>query len=156
MNEKPVFLVCVDEKEHSRVAMRFACLKAMKAGCRVALIYVIEHADFNTFQALAGPMEASQQAEAETLLFTLAKEAEAFCGVRPACLIRRGLITEQIVATMEEQPEIHMLVLGAAPDGSSARTRILSTLTSQMGLRIHIPLLIVPGDLTDKQMQDLT
>ena len=156
MNDRPKFLVCVDENDHSRVAMRFACAKAQKTSSRVEMIYVIEPADFNTFMSVAEQMEGQKREEAETLLMRLAEEAHVWAGVMPSLIVRQGVITEEIVAAIEEDADINMLVLGAAPDGSSTKHRVLTTLTGQMGNKIHIPLLIVPGDLTDKQIMDLT
>ena len=41
-----VFLVVVDESPELGVALRYACVRAKKTGGRVALLYVIEPADF--------------------------------------------------------------------------------------------------------------
>lgn len=152
----PKFLVCVDEKDHSRVALRFACAKAQKTSAKVEVIYVIEPADLNTFQAVVQSIEAQKREQAEALLAKLAEDVMAWCGSAPSIMIRQGTISEEIINAIEEDSDINMLVLGAAPDGSSAKNRILTAITSQMGAKIHIPLLIVPGDLTDKQITDLT
>lgn len=152
----PKFLVCVDDKDHSRVALRFACAKAQKVGAKVECIYVIEPADFNTFLAVAETIEVQKREQAEAMLAKLAEEVVAWCGNTPSLMIKQGTISEEIIGALEEDSDINMLVLGAAPDGSSAKNRILTTITAQMGAKIHIPLLIVPGDLTDKQIMDLT
>lgn len=152
----PKFLVCVDEKDHSRVALRFACAKAQKTGAKVEVIYVIEPADLNTFQAVVESIEAQKREEAEKLLTKLAEDVVAWCGLTPSIIVRQGTISEQIINAIEEDSDINMLMLGAAADGSSSKNGILTTITAQMGVRIHIPLLIVPGDLTDKQITDLT
>lgn len=153
---KAKFLVCVDAKDHSRVALRFACMKAQKTGSKVELIYVIDPADFNTFQAVAEQMEGQKREQAEALVNKLAEEAFSWAGLMPSIILRQGVVSEEIIKTVEDDGDINMLVLGAAPDGSSTKNRILTTLTGQMGDKIHIPLLIVPGDLTDKQIMDLT
>ena len=47
-----VFLVVVDETEEMEVALRFACRRARHTGGRVALLYVIEPAEFQHWMAV--------------------------------------------------------------------------------------------------------
>ena len=41
------FLVCIDDSEECRTALRFACMRAQNTGGKVSLVYVIEPNDFN-------------------------------------------------------------------------------------------------------------
>ncbi|MCY3596398.1 MAG: universal stress protein, partial [Rhodospirillales bacterium] len=36
------FLVCIDDSQECRTALRFACMRAQNTGGKVSLIYVIE------------------------------------------------------------------------------------------------------------------
>ena len=50
-----VFLVVVDDTPEMDVALRFACLRARNTGGRVALLYVVEPADFCLLQLDSAP-----------------------------------------------------------------------------------------------------
>ncbi len=67
-----IFLVVVDETEEMRVALRFACRRARNTGGRVALLYVIEPADFQHWQAVGDLMREEARSEGEQLLQKLA------------------------------------------------------------------------------------
>ena len=60
-----VFLVVVDESEEMQNALRFACRRARNTQGRVALLYVIEPAEFQHWLGVERVMqdEARQQAE---------------------------------------------------------------------------------------------
>ncbi|MHA1571394.1 MAG: universal stress protein, partial [Alphaproteobacteria bacterium] len=62
------FLVCVDDSEDCRTALRFACLRAGNCGGHIALLYVIEPAEFEHWMAVRELMETEQREEAERRL----------------------------------------------------------------------------------------
>ncbi len=153
---KPKFLVCIDEKDHTRVALQFACIKAKKTGANLALIYVIDPVDFNTFFSVADSWRKEHWDKAEKLVLQLCEEVHKHSGIIPSIVFREGVITQEIVEVADEDNDINMLILGAAPDGSTNKNRILPTITASIGDKLHIPVLIVPGNLTDQQIEELT
>src|SRR5262245_56791697 len=60
-----VFLVIVDESPELKVALRYACVRAKKTGGRVALLYVIEPADFQEWVGVGELMREEARQEAE-------------------------------------------------------------------------------------------
>lgn len=154
---KPVkFLVSVDKADESRIAMRFACAKARKRGGSVDILHVIEPpADLQGFAGLADKARKEKREAAETLLNELAAEVNESFGLTPSFVIREGEITDEIVAACEEDPDVTMLVLGAAPE-SNRYSKILSQLSNQSGKRLLIPIMIVPGNLTDQQIEEVS
>ncbi len=149
------FLVCIDEQEHSRVALRFACYKAKSIGCQVEMLYVIDSSDFNNLFAVGDVMRAERMADAEKLLKRLAEDVHAWSGILPSLAIREGRISEEIIICAEGDNQVTMLVLGAAPEGEK-KSGILPIVVEAIGDKLHIPVLIVPGNLTDQQIQELT
>ena len=51
------FLVCVDQRPQSRVAARYACMCAGNTGRRVALLHIMETAEFQHWVAVGDVME---------------------------------------------------------------------------------------------------
>lgn len=149
------FLVCVNDSPESRAAVRFACRRAQKIAGRVALLHVIDPPEFQHFMSVAEHMEQERRAEAEAFLQRLASEVHSVSGLTPELHIRQGSIGEEILALVREDPEIHALVVGAAP-AAPRRGRLISWLASQLAGALEIPLLIVPGNLTDAQIERLT
>ena len=81
---KVKFLVCVDDSEDCRVALRFACLRARNTDGHIALLYVIEPADFQHWAAVGRLMEAEKREEA--LKAVVATSDRSPCDVfRPPC-----------------------------------------------------------------------
>ncbi len=149
------YLVCVDGTAHSRVAVRFACLRAKNTKGNVLLLNVIEPAEFQHWMAVEDVMKEERREETESLLQDLAAEVNEWAGVMPVLTVREGNIGEEILAAVEEDPEISFLVVGAAPP-EVKRGSLISWLAGQLAGRLRIPLVIVPGNLTDEQLINLT
>lgn len=148
------YLVCVDSREESRVGLRLACMKAAARGSAVSLLHVLPPADFQVVGAVADRMREERTQEARKLLDMLTAEAEATYGVKPGAILREGTVGDQILAAVLEDPEVSMLVISIAQQGAGRGT--LSTwLAGQLGSKLLVPLLMVPGNLTDQQLQTL-
>jgi len=152
---KSKYLVCVDAYEYSVMALRFACSVAKNNGCPVELIHVLAPIDFKTFHAVADKMRDENRQKAEKLLEGYCEEAHRWAGVTPSLNIREGEIEEEIVSAVEEDSSINMLVLGTSPD-SGNRSKLLTELVSKLHDRLVIPMLIVPGNITEHQINELT
>lgn len=148
------YLVCVDKTDVSRIALRFACIKAKRRNILIDMLHVIPPSDIQTLGAVANKIEKEQREEAEALLQELAKEAIEIAGVRPSLWIRSGKPADEIIAQTLDDYDANMLVLGITP-GSKSGNRVINSLTSQAGEKLLIPLMLVPGNLTDKQMEAL-
>ena len=149
------FLVCVDDSEDCRVALRFAALRARNSGGAVVLLYVIEPADFQHWVAVEKLMEEEQREEAEQLLHDLAAEVYDFAEIRPILVFRVGRRGDETLKLIEEDPSINSLVLGAAPEGEGTND-LVRKLGDELTKRLRIPLTVVPGNLTDEQLVNIT
>lgn len=148
------YLVCVDGRPESRVALRLACMKANARGSGVSLLHVIPPADFQTLGAIADRMREERQNEGHQLLNTLAEEARNAYGIVPSIVLREGTAGEEIIAAAQEDPDVNMIVLGIAQQ-STGRGKLATWLASQLGNKLFVPLMMVPGNLTDQQLQGL-
>ncbi len=145
------YLVCVSDTAEARVALKLACLKARGSAGLVEMLHVIPPADFQTLSSVADIIREEQRGEAEGFMSRIAEEANAVCGILPRMLIREGQIGEGILAALESDAEIDMLVLGAAENAKGKGT-LIAWLAQQLGGKLQVPLLLVPGNLTDQQL----
>lgn len=150
-----VFLTVVDESEEMRVALHYASLRAKAVGGKVALLYVIEPSDFTQWMAVEDLEQAERRAEAETLLQDLSADVNKWAGSMPVLYIREGSRRDELLALIEEDPSISVLVLAAStkPTGPGP---LIAALTGKFINKVRVPVTIVPGHLTDAQIEALT
>jgi nucleotide-binding universal stress UspA family protein len=150
-----VFLVVVDESEELKLALRYAARRAQHTGGRVALLYVIEPTDLQQWMAVESLMREERREEAEALLQKLSAEVAGLAGKLPVIYIREGRRRDELLALIEEEPSISILVL-AASAGAEGPGPLITALTGKSMTRLRIPVTIVPGTLTDAQIDALT
>ena len=110
-----VFLVVVDETEEMEVALRFACRRARHTGGRVALLYVIEPAEFQHWMAVEDLMREEARSAGEQLLQKLAAWVNELVGSIPILYVREGEVRDELFKLLDEEPRVSILVLGANP-----------------------------------------
>ncbi len=152
---KKRYLVCVNEKEHSKTALFYACTNAKNTASVVDMLYVIDPVDYNTIFSVADVIKEERRNDAIKLFEELQEKAEKWYGMKPNGVIREGIITEEVIKQINDDPNIVKLFLGVAKDGSSNKTNLLSQLTSEIGKEFFVPLIVVPGNLTKEQIMNL-
>jgi hypothetical protein len=146
-----VFLVVVDETEEMGNALRYACRRAQRTNGHVALLQVIEPSEFQGWLGVGRVLESEARAEAELRLQTFAANVLAQTGTMPILYIREGKRAEQLVALLQEDPSISLLVLATASDGSNPGP-LVSFLLGHLGRRVKVPVTLVPGELTQAEI----
>lgn len=152
--QERVFLVVVDETEELRVALRYAARRAQHTGGRVALLYVIEPTELQHWGAVESLMKEERREEAEALLQKLAAEVTEIAGTMPIIYIREGRRRDELLALIDEEKSISILVL-AASTGSEGPGPLITAVTGKLAARLRIPVTIVPGGLTDAEIDAL-
>jgi nucleotide-binding universal stress UspA family protein len=154
METAPTYLVVIDQSDESRVALRFAALRASHVGARVALVHVIAPPEFMQWGAVQEAMAAEAREEATALLASLADEAEALSGVRPATLILEGEAAPVIFDHVRGDVTVRALVLGAASRGAPGP--LISFFTGERAGQLPCVVIIVPGGLEQERLESLT
>jgi nucleotide-binding universal stress UspA family protein len=149
-----VFLVVVDETEEMKVALRFACRRARNTGGRVALLFVIEPADFQHWMAVEDLMREEARTEGEQLLQRLAGQVNELVGSMPVLYVREGKVRDELMALLDEEPSISIMVLGANT-GSRGPGPLVSALTGKMVGKLRVPITIVPGNLDNETIDSI-
>ena len=149
-----VFLVVVDETPEHRIAVRYAARRAAHTGGRLALLYVIEPTELQHFLAIEELARAERREAAEELLQDLCEEIAPIAGAMPIVYIREGRRRDELVGLINEEPTISILVL-AAGTGAEGPGPLVSHLTGKAAARLRIPIAIVPGGLTNRQLPQI-
>lgn len=148
------FLCVVDESEELHQALRYACRRAKQTGGRVALLYVIEPAEFQHWMAVGNLMEEERREQAEEMLQVVSSVVQKLSGAIPVIYIREGKLTEQLEELLASEGELSVLVLGAAT-GSEGPGRLISYALKRIG-KLSIPITIVPGGLSDQEIDAIS
>src|SRR5919199_1686182 len=99
-------------------------------------------------------MRAEAQEEANTILTRFAGRVNGIAGITPERAIREGDTVEEILALIEEDQDIATLVL-AAGTSKEGPGPLVSGLGKTIA-RFPIPVTIVPGHLTDEELDSLS
>lgn len=148
------FVCVVDESEELHQALRYACRRAKHTGGRVALLYVIEPVEYQHWMAVGHLMAEERREQAEELLQVVSSVVQKLSGTTPIIYIREGNLTEQLMQLLESEPDLSVLVLGAAT-ASEGPGRLISYVMKRIG-RLPIPVTFVPGGLSDEQIDAIT
>ena len=149
------FLAVVDATEECRVALRFAARRAQHTDGVVSLLYVIPPSDFQQWAGVERRMREEAREEAERALHEAAKMVNDIVGATPEFLIREGRATDEIRAIIQEDRAICILVL-AAGTSNEGPGPLVSQVAGPSGNAYPIPVTVVPGNLTDEQVDALT
>src|SRR5260221_5770067 len=149
-----VFLVVVDESEELKVALRYAARRAQHTGGRVALLFVIEPSDLQQWAAVETLMREEQREQAEALLQRLSAEVAEMAGSMPVIFIREGRRRDELLALIEEEPSISILLLAASP-GAEGPAPLITALTGQRRTKRPVPIPTVPASLTEQPLYAL-
>jgi len=150
-----VFLVVVDETAEHRLAVHYAARRAAHTGGRVALLNVIEPVEVQHWISVQELAREERRVAAEQLMQKLCDEVLPLAGTVPVVYIREGRPQDELVALINEEPSISILVL-AAGTSQTGPGPLISYLTGKPAARLRIPITIVPGGLTLDQIDALS
>ena len=151
----PKFLVVIDDTPECDRAAYFASRRALRTGAGVIMLRVIETADRNQqWLGVADIMRAEAHEEANAVLDRHAARISSITGVMPERVIREGDTAKELLALIEEDEDIAVLVLAAAPVGETPGPLVASLAHSAGEFPIVIG--IVPGHLSDADLDTMS
>ena len=148
------FLVVLDNNQECLNAMRFAAMRAARTGGGVEVLAVIEPEEFNHWIGVGDIMREEARDRINAHFEVFAKWMRDRQGVDPELVIREGEPVPEILAQVNDDPEIGVLVLGAGTD-SKGPGPLVTQLTKSSG-SLPIPFTIVPGNLSKERLEAIT
>lgn len=148
-----VLLCVLDDTEELSVALDYASMRSRRTGARVGLLYVLEQSDdFQHWAAVGDLMREEARSEAERRLLQAAERVKRLSGLTPVLYVREGEREEQVVEQIQEDGDIAFLILAAATDGQGPGPLITQITGRAIGW-LHIPVVIVPGNMSDEEIR---
>lgn len=144
------FLIIADDTPEFAKVLRLASKRAEKVGGSILMLHIIPPADFQHWTSVKDIMEEEAMEEAREQVAAHAQEIKRISGLDAETVIRKGKPEEVISEIVAEDHDIHLLVLGAEVDADpgplvrSFREVLLNVL--------HMPVLVVPGNMTDEEI----
>lgn len=148
-----VYLVIMDETEEASVALRFASRRAARTGGQVHLLALVPREPFVAFGGIQATIEEEARARAEALVTTAAGSLLSEGGQMPVISVRTGSGEQVIREYLAAHSEIAALVLGAAKSGGPGP---LIAHFSAISGQLPCPLYVIPGGLTDQELDRLS
>jgi len=152
---KPKLLVVIDDTEECDRAVYFASRRAARIGGGVVMLRVLEMQDQSQqWLGVADVMRAEAHDEADAELSKYVARANGIAGITPERVVREGDKAGEILKLIDEDEDIFVLVLGAGT-GSEGPGPLVTDIGRTAG-DFPIPLAIVPGHLTDEEIDALS
>ena len=149
------FLVVMeDDSRESLNAVRYAALRAAHTGWGVQILSIIPEEEFRHWMGVGDLMRGEAEERIEAHFEVFAKWMRDRQGVEPELVIREGNAVSEILAQIEEDSEIGMLVIGAHGTEHDAGPLVTDLIHSHG--RLPVPITIIPGDLDRERLERIT
>jgi nucleotide-binding universal stress UspA family protein len=127
----------------------------VRVGGGVVMLRIIEIEDQNQqWLGVVDIMRAEAHEQANEALDRASGRANGIAAITPERVIREGDPTEQILDVIDKDVDISMLVLAANP-GAEGPGPLITLIAGAAGA-FPIPVTIVPGDLSDADIDALS
>ncbi|MBB3770727.1 nucleotide-binding universal stress UspA family protein [Angulomicrobium tetraedrale] len=148
-------LVVVDDSPECDRAVYYAARRAARTAGGLVLLRVLTLADVESqWFGVAELMRAEAADKATARLEHMAARARSVAGVTAQTLIREGAVVDEILKLIEADEDIALLVV-AVHAGREAPASLISSLGSGLWAGLGIPITLVPGTLSDAEIDAL-
>jgi nucleotide-binding universal stress UspA family protein len=152
---KRKYLVVIDDSPECDRAVYWASQRAKRTGAGVIMLRVVETEDHGQqWLGVADIMRAEAHERANAELDKFAARANGVAGITPDRAVREGDVAEEILKLINEDEDIGILVL-AAGTGKEGPGPLVSNIAKVAG-EYPIPIAIVPGHLSDEELDSLS
>ena len=148
------YLVVIDDSAEARVALRFAARRAVKTGGSVEVLAVVQPQDFVQWGGVQAAIEEEQRLRIEASVTASVGEIVDAAGIKPEIVVREGDPVPVVRSYVGTRQDIAALVLGAAPAGMPGA--LVADFTGNDAGKLPCPVMIIPGSLTDEQLELLS
>lgn len=144
------FLIIADETPEFMKVLRLASKRAEKIGGTILMLKIITPADFQHWTSVKDIMEDEAMELAQGQIDGYAREIKRISGLDAEVVIRKGKPEEVIAEVIGEDHDIHILVLGSDVDGDPGP--LIRSFREVLLNVLHMPVLVVPGNMTDEEI----
>ncbi len=141
------FLVVMDDSPEFLNAMRFAAIRAKKTGGAVVILGIVAPEEFQHWIGVGEAMRAEARERIEEHFKVFHRWMISKEGMEPELVIREGEKATEVLAQIDEDPEVGILVLGAGATGEGPGP-LVTELVARQTADMSVPIVVVPGGLT--------
>jgi nucleotide-binding universal stress UspA family protein len=149
---KRKFLVVIDDTPECIIALSYAARRAQHTSGAVVLLYVIEPEGPQSFLGVEEVMRAEAREQAQALLTKFAGRVRDLVNLDPEMVIREGKHADEVRSLIEADEDIAILVL-AAGESSEGPGPLVTAIAARGAGSFPVPITIVPGTLTEEQLE---
>jgi len=151
---RPKFMVVVDKTPECARAIHFASRRCARTGASMLMLAVVDPPDNFEWIGVGEAMIEEASEEAAKLLEAAARKARSAAGVEPEQVVRVGVRADEIIKLINEDEDVSFLVL-AAGSGKEGPGPLVTNLAGRSAASFPVPIVIVPGSLTDEEIDAL-
>jgi nucleotide-binding universal stress UspA family protein len=149
------FLVVIDDTPECDRAVYYASRRAGRTNGKLVMLAVVPIEESNQQWLGVGDLMKQEAHEAvQKQLDHYAARARNLAGIDPKRVVREGARAEEVLKLIDEDEDIAILVL-AAGTGNEGPGPLVSSLAGAGSGTFPIPITIVPGNLTDAELDGL-
>lgn len=150
---KRKFLVVIDDTEECGRAVAFAAYRVRRTGGTIVFLSVIETADFQHWLGVEDVMRAEALEEAERLMDSHMAQVRKIADIKIETVIREGRPAEEVESLIAEDLDIAILVLAASSSADGPGPLVTAFATRSGGNALRLPVTIIPGAMTDAEIE---
>ncbi len=149
---KRKYLLIIDDSEECDRAVFWAASRASRTQTQIVMLRVIDTSERSQqWMGVADIMKAEAMEAANAALDRFGAIVKKITDAAPDRVIREGTVNDEILKLIEEDTDIGILVL-AAGTGKEGPGPLISGL-SKTAATFPIPIAIVPGSLSDEELE---
>ena len=146
------YLVVIDDSDEARVALGFASRRAAKTDGKIEVLAVVQPQDFVQWGGVQAAIEEEQRLRIRASV--TASVGEIIDAEKVDIVVKEGEPVSEVRAYIGTRSDIAALVLGAAASGDPGP--LVADFTGHDAGKLPCPLMIVPGSLSDEQLDQLS
>ena len=148
---KKKFLVVIDESKELEKAIYFAANRAIHTEGELSLLYIVDPAVNAQWSRIENLIEQEATSEAKKLCRILSQKIKSRFGIESEVIIKMGDRCEELLKLVQEDRSIRFLVLASSANNEEPGP-LIKALTGKKIKNLSIPMVIIPGSLSEKDI----
>ena len=148
---KKKFLIVIDESEELEKAIYFAANRAIHTEGELSLLYIVDPAVNAQWSRIENLIEQEATSEAKKLCREWSQKIKSRFGIESEVIIKLGDRSEELLKLVEEDKNIRFLVLASSANNEEPGP-LIKALTGKKIKNLFIPMVIIPGSLSEKEI----
>ena len=148
---KKKFLIVIDESEGLEKAIYFAANRAIHTEGELSLLYIVDPAINAQWSRIENLIEQEATSEAKKLCRVWAQKIKSRFGIDSEMIIKMGDRCEELLKVIEDDKNIRFLVLASRANNEEPGP-LIKALTGKKIKNLSIPMVVIPGSLSEKEI----